>query len=245
LAVLHACKANAVPDITFAAQWGLPNNAATETLGNALRLFRDARLLFKNERYPSCVSISVLAIEELAKFMALVGYQPLSRSEWHVHTVKHLKPPSFVMGKRFEAALREIIAHRQMSADDVDAVYKRLAKFKHELRAADNKPVGKGGLGPPDLEKVGELSPEDVELFMAAFDKIVADGSMRRFVQAYTKQPEKLKKRGFYVDIGANMKVLSSPAEITHDIAKDHLDLVRDVFTTLIEQMEDEPMLRS
>src|SRR6266481_7645692 len=43
-------------------------DAATEILGNALRLYSDAKLLFENGRFASCASLSVLAIEELAKF---------------------------------------------------------------------------------------------------------------------------------------------------------------------------------
>lgn len=54
-------------------------DAATEILGNALRLYSDAKLLFENGRFASCASLSVLAIEELAKFMGTIGAQFRSR----------------------------------------------------------------------------------------------------------------------------------------------------------------------
>jgi hypothetical protein len=99
---------------TFPSLPGQGTVAATEILGNALRLYGDARLLFDHERYASCASLSVLAIEELTKFMALAGFQPLQRSEWRRHPAKHLSPASFLLRNRYQAALREVIAERQL-----------------------------------------------------------------------------------------------------------------------------------
>lgn len=206
-------------DHTLSTQWGLPLHAATETLANALRLHLDAKLLFENERYPSCASISVLAIEELAKFMALSGCQPLSQSEWNIHTAKQLKPSSFLMRKRYQAVLREIICERKMNTIDADVTYKRLTR---------------SNFWPLDRS-------DDLELFIAAFERTVADGSFRRFSQAYSKQFERLKKQGLYVDIGSNMKVISSPAQITRDVAKDQLDFIRELLKILIEAFEQVP----
>jgi hypothetical protein len=105
------------------------------------------------------------------------------------------------MRKRSQAALREIIAERQMSLEDADALYKRFAKLELQLRAEDDKNLHKAD-DTNDFEEVGELSPDDTELFMAAFTKILADGTLRRFNQAYAREPERVKKRGFYVDVG-------------------------------------------
>lgn len=102
---------------------GDPVNSATEVLGNALRLYRDAKLLFEHERYPSCVSLSILAIEELAKFMALAGYQPLPLSGWQSHVNKQQNSAAFLLRKRYQAELREIIAEQQL--DEADDTYKR------------------------------------------------------------------------------------------------------------------------
>jgi AbiV family abortive infection protein len=61
-------------------------------------------LLFNHERYAACASLSVLAIEERAKFMALAGFQPLQRSEWRRHSAKHLSPAAFLLRNRYQAA---------------------------------------------------------------------------------------------------------------------------------------------
>lgn len=104
---------------------GEPVDSATEVLGNALRRYRDAKLLFEHGRYPSCVSLSVLAIEELAKFMALAGYQPLPSSGWQNHVNKQQNSAAFLLRKRYQAELREIIAEQEL--DEPDDTYKRWA----------------------------------------------------------------------------------------------------------------------
>ena len=74
-----------------------PQSAATAILENVIRLRGDALLLFKNERYGSCLSLSVLAAEELAKFLSLVGMQSLNPSDWHKHTAKQLGTAAFLL----------------------------------------------------------------------------------------------------------------------------------------------------
>ena len=226
-----------MPEMTFAAKWGAPDDAATEFLGNSLRLYSDAHLLFRNERYASCASLSVLALEELAKFMALAGYQPLSRSEWHVHSVKQIKFTTYLMQKRFQAALRATIAERQISAEAADRFRKRCTKLRRELTADEEKPPAELECA-LDFEEVGEFTEDDFGLFMAAFKQVMADGSLQHFARAYGKEFERIKKRGFYVDIGAKMKVLSTPAAISRDIAKEYLDLFDDVLETLTAQWD-------
>src|SRR5687768_3924744 len=87
--------------------------AATETLANALRLYRDAKLLFEHERFPSCASLSILAIEEMAKFMDLAGYQRLPPGKRRHHPAKHESSTSFVLRRRYQAILREVLAEAQ------------------------------------------------------------------------------------------------------------------------------------
>jgi AbiV family abortive infection protein len=180
-------------------------DAATETLGNAIRLYRDATLLFAHERYASCASLSVLAIEELAKFMALAGFQPLQRSEWRRHTAKHLSPASFLLRNRYQAALREVIAEHQLG--EPEATYERLAAMEYES---------------------GELA-----LFDTVLAKISTDGSLARFSRAFGKEIDRLKQLGFYVDVDDQNQVRATPAQITLEIAEDHLQFVRDVLETL------------
>lgn len=198
-----------MPNPTFAAQFGQADNAATEILSNALRLYRDAKLLFEHERYASSASLSVLAIEELAKFMGLASFQPLPPNDWRSHTAKHISPASFLLRKRYQAALREILAECQVS--DPEATYKRLADMDYRS--------------------------DEMSLFDAVLARIVADGSLGRFSQAYGKETDRLKQLGFYVDLDDKMQVRSTPAQITLETAKDHLEFVRDVLETLRAHM--------
>lgn len=184
-------------------------NAATETLGNAIRLYRDAKLLLAHDRYASCASLSVLAIEELAKFMALAGFQPLQRSEWRSHTAKHLSPASFLLRNRYQTAVREVIAEHQFVAPE--AVYKRFAAMEYE--------------------------PGEMVLFDAVLAKISANGALARFSRASRKEIDRLKQLGFYVDIDDQNQVRATPAQITREIAEDHLKLVRDVLEALRSRM--------
>jgi len=184
-------------------------DAATETLGNAIRLYRDASLLFTHDRYASCASLSVLAIEELAKFMALAGFQPLQRSEWRSHTAKHLSPTSFLLRNRYQGAVREVIAEHQLV--EPEATYKRFAAMEYE--------------------------PGEMALFDTVLAKISADGSLARFSRASGKEIDRLKQLGFYVDIDDQNRVRATPAQITREIAEDHLQLVRDVLEALRSRM--------
>jgi AbiV family abortive infection protein len=184
-------------------------DAATETLGNAIRLFRDARLLFTHERYASCASLSVLAIEELAKFMALAGFQALQRSEWRSHTAKHVSPASFLLRDRYQAALREVIVENHPG--EPAATYQRLAAMEYE--------------------------PGEMALFDAVLAKISADGSLARFARASLSEIDRLKQLGFYVDVDDQNKVRATPAQITREIAEDHLQFVRDVLKALRSRM--------
>jgi AbiV family abortive infection protein len=196
---------------TFPSLAGQDVVAATEILGNALRLYGDARLLFDHERYATCASLSVLAIEELAKFMALAGFQPLQRSEWRRHPAKHLSPASFLLRNRYQAALREVIAERQLS--EPSAVFKRLAAM--------------------------EYRPEEMMLFDAVLAKITADGSLAlaHFSRAYGKETDRLKQLGFYVDVDDKNQVRTTPTQITREIAEDHLYLCRDILKTIQSHM--------
>ena len=184
-------------------------DAATEILSNATRLYGDARLLFDHERYASCASLSVLAIEELAKFMALTGFQALQRSEWRRHPAKHLSPASFLLRNRYQAALREVIAERQLG--EPLAIFKRLAAMEYQ--------------------------PDEMALFDAVLARVVADGSLGRFSRAYGKETDRLKQLGFYVDVDDQNQVRATPTQITREIAEDHLQFCRDVLRTLRYRM--------
>ena len=145
--------------------------------------------------------------------MSLAGFQPLPPSDWRSHTAKHLSPASFLLRKRYQAALRQILAECQIS--EPEATYKRLADMDYRS--------------------------DEMSLFDAVLARIVADGSLGRFSQAYGKETDRLKQLGFYVDLDDKMQVRSTPAQITRETAKDHLDFLRDVLETLRAHMPRTP----
>jgi AbiV family abortive infection protein len=91
--------------------------AGQAVLENTLRLYRDAQLLLKNERFASCLSVSVLAAEELAKFLSLLELQGLKRSEWRNHHSKHVGTAAFLLRRNFQAALHATLEGRAEKAD--------------------------------------------------------------------------------------------------------------------------------
>jgi hypothetical protein len=133
-----------------------------EILGNALRLYSDAKLLFENGRFASCASLPVLAIEELAKFMGMIGPQPLPVLSWRSHPDKHVGSASFLLRKRYQAALREVL--EEMGAADPDADYRRLADM--------------------------ECRDDEMALFDAVLARIVSDGSLDRFSRAHLEETD-------------------------------------------------------
>lgn len=91
--------------------------AGQALLENTLRLYRDAQLLLKNERFASCLSMAVLSAEELAKFLQLVELQPLKPADWREHRAKHVATASFLLRRKFQAALRLTLGGRSEEAE--------------------------------------------------------------------------------------------------------------------------------
>lgn len=173
------------------------NDAATATLANVIRLYSDAKLLFANERYASCASLAVLAVEELAKFMNLTGIHALAQSKLRSHTAKHLSTASFVLRKDYQMALRGALA-----SDEVDDP-ERLARLLQL-----------------------DFRDDEMEIFDAILAKVVESGSLRTFGEAHRNQMDVLKQRGFYVDTDGQGELRSTPESVTADEANAQLDFV-------------------
>jgi AbiV family abortive infection protein len=219
-------------ECTFAAEWGMPNDPAIEVLSNALRLACDSRLLFNNGRFPSSASLAVLAIEEFAKFMSLAGFQPLPRSEWHIHTTKHRKALAFLLRKRFQSAWCEITGRPHISIDDHKAINLALKKHRQEVEDAN--------FDTAVVEANADNNDEELKAVKLAIDKALSDEKLLlHYISSYLKKIETLKRRGFYVDIGSKMKVSSTPAQITQRTAKELLDLIIAMIDTLMADMGD------
>jgi hypothetical protein len=117
----------------------------------------------------------VLAIEELAKFMGMIGAQPLPVRSWRSHPDKHVGSASFLLRKRYQAALREV--PEETGAADPDADYRRLVDM--------------------------EYRDDEMALFDAVLARIISDGSLGRFSRAHVKETDRVKQLGFYVDLDA------------------------------------------
>lgn len=187
--------------------------AATAVLANALRLYRDAVLLLKEERHASCLSVSVLAAEELAKFLSLAELQRLKRSEWRLHHAKHVGTASFLLRRKFQAALSATLEGRPEKSE-----HARLAKLDFR-----------------------EDSEDEMALFSEVLQNVVNDGSLHHFAQAHQKGMDARKQRGFYVDLKDDLTIMSDPKAITREEATDQLGFVRATLEVLRESMRDKP----
>jgi hypothetical protein len=70
-------------------------------------------------------------------------------------------------------------------------------------------------------------------LFDIVLSKMITDGSLRRFSQAYGKETDRLKQLGFYVGLSDQGEIQANPKQITREIAEDHVGFVFDVLKAL------------
>jgi hypothetical protein len=78
-----------------------------------------------------------------------------------------------------------------------------------------------------------EYRDDEMALFESVLARIVSDGSLGRFSRAHVKETDRVKQLGFYVDLDDQMRVRSTPSQVTSVLAKDHLNFARDVLETL------------
>jgi hypothetical protein len=128
----------------------------------------------------------------------------LSMSDWRSHSAKHQGFAGFYLQKRYQAALREVLAQTEVADQPT---YARLAAM--------------------------DYTQDEMPLFDEVLAKVVDDGSLMRFVDAYRRQTDRVKQLGFYVDLDDQMRVVSTPAHVTEELARDHIEFVRDVIETL------------
>jgi AbiV len=137
--------------------------------------------------------------------MAIAGLQPLPLKDWRNHIAKHVSPASFMLRKGYQTALREVLA--EAPEDEREATYSRLANM--------------------------DYWPEEMPLLDSVMARLVTNSSLKIFCQAYTKDFDRIKQSGFYVDTDDTMKVRSSPMDITREMAESRLQFVRQLFETI------------
>jgi AbiV family abortive infection protein len=175
--------------------------SALEVLTHVVRLYDDAKILFRNESFATAGALAILALEETAKFLSLAGIQPLEGSS-RDHVVKHVGAASFLLRKRYQQALRELLADRGKSEE-----YARLAQI--------------------DLETTED--PLIWEMIDDVLERITKDKSLMRFAHAYDKRFDRLKQRCLYVDLNPDGSVASSPQQVTKDEATEALEVMQQV----------------
>jgi AbiV family abortive infection protein len=171
-------------------------------------VYADARLLLDNERFASCVSVSILAAEELAKFLSLIQMQGLKRQDWHKHQAKHIGTASFLLRRQYQAALTKVLEGRAEKADE--------ARLK-QLDFRDN----------------------EMPLFDEVLAHVVVDGSLKYFTDAFSKETDKQKQRGFYVDLGDDLSVRSTPLDITKELAEAQFNSTKKAIRVLRDAFDD------
>jgi AbiV family abortive infection protein len=182
--------------------------AAQAILANVLRLYADALLLLNNDRFASCLSISILAAEELAKFLSLIEMQRLKQGDWHKHQAKHIGTASFLLRRKYQAALTKVLDGRVEKADH--------ARLKQV-----------------------EFRESEMSLFDEVMAHVISDGSLKYFADAFSKETDKQKQRGFYVDLGDDLSIRSTPLAITKELARTQFELVKNAIRALRTAFDD------
>lgn len=82
-----------------------------------------------------------------------------------------------------------------------------------------------------------DFAQGEMSFFDTILARIIADGSLNRFMDAHGKKIDRLKQLGFYVDLDDKKRVRNTPAAITRETAQGRLDFARDVLSALRAEM--------
>jgi AbiV len=168
---------------------------------NAHRLLADARLLFANRSYATSVAISILAIEEAAKFLLVADgrYSGLGN-----HAAK-------------QAALSKAYLSGLWGTLSIDLLLQRPELVADVTR--ETGPIGDALNPAPKATRAGEALREAFE------EKIrVSDLAEARFArQAGLGLISKAKEAALYVDVDRNGKIRTNPADVSEKDAEEWL----------------------
>jgi AbiV family abortive infection protein len=170
------------------------NNGLAALASNARRLLCDAELILKAGSHQTALSLAILAIEEVGKYFQI---------RWGAGDTRFGEIPA-----------RGPKAHRskQWTVGSFYAAEASIAAVKEFVR--------KTGYSDDDETVQHFLTAIHLpdEKAQEALEKVVA------FVAERMADDERIKQQGFYVDIGKDGKVVSSPAAITREAALEWLD---------------------
>jgi AbiV family abortive infection protein len=174
---------------------------------NAFRLYEDAGLLMSNKRYASAIALSILAIEEVGKYLILRDDKNDSKAKRLRH---HSVKQSALSGRYLSDLWMSLL--RRLLVENRELMLKRLA----ELRS----------LGPPqelsDDLPASQTSDQIREIFEEVVRQQSAENLLARYVlRTGLGDTSKIKNRAFYVDDSDDD--CFNPADFTRSDAEEWL----------------------
>jgi AbiV family abortive infection protein len=153
---------------------------------NAFRLHKDADLLMSNERYASAIALSILAIEEVGKYLILRD----DKNDSETKRLRHHSTKQSALSGRYLSDLWMSLS-RRLLLENRELMLKRLA----ELRS----------LGPPQKLSNDLPASQTSDQIREIFEEVVRQQSSENLLARYVLKTRlgdtsKIKNRAFYVD---------------------------------------------
>jgi AbiV family abortive infection protein len=188
---------------------------------NAFRLHEDAVLLMSNQRYPSAVALSILAIEEVGKYLMLRDH----KNNYNVERLRRHSAKQCKLSERYLTDLWMSLSPR-LSVENRELTLKRLA----ELRSWGRPPTLL------DDQQVSQTSDQIREIFEETVRQQRAQNMLARYViTTELGDTSKIKNRAFYVDDSDRDR--SNPTDLTRSDAE---EWIRQADRALTEIAHDE-----
>lgn len=208
----------------------LESRAIHEARLNSLALYRDAQLLFNAQRWGPSVSFSILACEEVGKFV--LYYHQLGTPFSEIRAAREHRQKQAKFSDQLRSCLRvRALDDYFREHGECDKKARLLAGLlylqKCEIVARNN----------PDDPHAVSSNPETGPIFGEIASRVTRDIAFRVAEQASNGELNAIKQRGLYVDVIGD--VLYSPNDFTQQEAQIHLraaELVLDIVAPECQQ---------
>lgn len=204
--------------------------AIAESRFNAIKLFEDAVLVFEAKRWGTCVSLSILACEEVGKFVLLstsLGKEIRTLPSLRNHHVKQS-----VFAERLHSCIRLRALDEYFVGEGINDIEQRDTAALKYLNRLASMLAAEGDISNEELERRVTSVPELKPIWNFVKIRSSADEAFEIAVKAASGSLDDVKQRGFYVDVTDNL--VRSPRQFTEDDACLHLraaELVVDSIT--------------
>ena len=185
---------------------------------NAVRLFEDAELLFKNGRYPTAVAVAIASIEEAGKFVIRsreASHDQAPSSKQPKHHAKHYELGWFY----WKWATWQVL---QETFDDFKAWVKQRpehTKFYEQIKDLDQ------GEAVDFLQAYMFESEEELHAYLK--DRFPHPDYLDVRGMAQSQRIEETRRTGFYCDVDSNYKVTRNPQSLNKSDAEEWLNHAR------------------